>query len=317
MLLHAGTDRQHVWVKDDIFRWKPNFVDKDIITPLADPDFVFFGRSLTFLVKRHHYNSCSVLLQQSGLLLEQLLPDLQRYRVYNTLALTPLQTSNNNFELGRIQHERNLRYLGFSNRNLYKLLHCCKTVKEPVVNVNVDNMSPIFHLLLRNIHGRAVISRHHELLEPHGSTDIAPFANIEERQPKVVCYVVYNQVFQSRQPHLRSTNIRELTRFVILGHLPNRLDVRWCRSTTSSHHVQPPILEEHLVVLSHVFWGLVVPSHRVRKTSVTVNMHETFHALRQTLHERGHVLCTKSTVQTNTHGLCVTNRRVESLSRLA
>ena len=133
----------------------------------------------------------------------------------------------------------------------------------------------------------------------------------------MVVHIVDNQVLQTGQPHLRPADIGKLARLVLLGHFADSLDVLRSRSTASTDHIQPALLEEQLVGLCHVIGRLVVSSHSVRKTSIRIHVHETFHNLRQAFDKRNHVRRTQSAVQTNAHGLGVTDRGVESLTGLA
>mmetsp|Transcript_11469 Transcript_11469/g.19061 ORF Transcript_11469/g.19061 Transcript_11469/m.19061 type:complete len:295 (+) Transcript_11469:2100-2984(+) len=225
VLFHSSADCQHIRIENDIFRREFHLVHKNVVTTLADAQLLRCRGSLTIFVESHHHNSGTVLLQQSGLLHEQLLANLQRNRVDDALSLAPLQSSKDNIELRRVKHKRNLRYLWLRHSNLDKLLHGSKTIQHTVIDVDVQDVRTIFDLLLRNVHGRAVVTFHHELLESNRSTDVTAFANVQEWQTKVVVHIVNHQVLKTRQPHLWTANIRQLTSLKLRRHLTDGLDV--------------------------------------------------------------------------------------------
>mmetsp|Transcript_15416 Transcript_15416/g.42734 ORF Transcript_15416/g.42734 Transcript_15416/m.42734 type:complete len:213 (+) Transcript_15416:2842-3480(+) len=133
----------------------------------------------------------------------------------------------------------------------------------------------------------------------------------------MVVHIIYNQILKTRQPHLRSSNVRELSGSVFLRSFPDCLDMGRCGSTAPPNHIQPSILEEYLIRRSHVVWGVIITSHSIWKTSIGVHLEEALRYLVKSLHKRNHVGCSKSTVDTNTHGLAVTEGYIECLSSLS
>mmetsp|Transcript_21059 Transcript_21059/g.36217 ORF Transcript_21059/g.36217 Transcript_21059/m.36217 type:complete len:249 (+) Transcript_21059:2167-2913(+) len=197
MLLHSRSNCQHVGVKDDVLRRETNFIHQDVIRALADSDFLIFRGCLAFLVEGHHNHCTTMLPQQGGLLLEELLPNLQGDGVHNALSLAPLQTSKHNLKLRRIKHEGDLGHLWLCHRNLHKLLHRSKTIQHAIIHIDINHMRSILNLLLRNVHGRTIVTSHHQLLEPDRTTDIAPLTNIQKREAKVIMNIIHNQIFQT------------------------------------------------------------------------------------------------------------------------
>mmetsp|Transcript_14549 Transcript_14549/g.33436 ORF Transcript_14549/g.33436 Transcript_14549/m.33436 type:complete len:273 (+) Transcript_14549:596-1414(+) len=133
----------------------------------------------------------------------------------------------------------------------------------------------------------------------------------------MVVNVIYNQILKTRKPHLWSPQIRQFPRLVFLRALPQSLDMGWCRSTATTNHIQPSILEEDLITISHISRALIITSHGIWKTSIGIHMNKTFCTIRKSFHKRNHVLSTQSTVQTNNHWLSVTDRSIESLTSLS
>mmetsp|Transcript_388 Transcript_388/g.710 ORF Transcript_388/g.710 Transcript_388/m.710 type:complete len:351 (+) Transcript_388:2205-3257(+) len=274
VLFHSGADGEHVRVEDDVLGRELDLLHQDLVRPLADANLLVAGRCLTLLIEGHDDRRGAVLLQKGGVLLEQLLADLQGDGVHDGLALAPLQPRDDNLEVASVKHERGLGHLRLRHRDLHELLHRGHAVKHAVVDVDVDDVGAVLNLLLGNVHGSAVVACHHELLELHGAGDVAALSDVEEGETEVVVDVLDDEVLEARKPHLRPTHVGELTRGVVRGQLPQGLDVRRRRPAAPSHHVQPPVLEEHLVVPRHVLGRVVVPSHGIGEACVGVHMHE-------------------------------------------
>jgi len=178
-------------------------------------------------------------------------------------------------------------------------------------------MSTILHLLLGNLHGRCIVPSHHELLELNGSCNVAPLTNIQEWEAKVVVNIINNKVLQPRQPHLGPSNRREGTGRVLGSHILDGLNVGRGGATAATHKIDPTILEEDLIGLCHVLGGVIIASHGIGKTSIGVDKSEAFCYLGDPLKEGDHVVSSKGTVDTNTHGLGVTDGGIEGLTCLA
>mmetsp|Transcript_911 Transcript_911/g.1852 ORF Transcript_911/g.1852 Transcript_911/m.1852 type:complete len:226 (+) Transcript_911:158-835(+) len=153
VLFEPCPNSQDIGIKDDILRWEMYLLHQNVIGALANADLVLLCCCLTFFVKSHHHNCCSVLPQQGGVLNEQLLSNLEGDRVHNALSLAPLETSQHNLKLGGIKHERHFGNLWISHSNLDKLLHGSQTIQETIININVNYMGTILHLLFGNVHG--------------------------------------------------------------------------------------------------------------------------------------------------------------------
>mmetsp|Transcript_26852 Transcript_26852/g.37750 ORF Transcript_26852/g.37750 Transcript_26852/m.37750 type:complete len:207 (-) Transcript_26852:40-660(-) len=161
VLFHTSTNSQHIRIEHNVFRWETNFVHQNIVRTLANTDFFRFCCSLTFFVKGHHYYSSTVLSQQSRVFLEEFFTDLQGNRIHNRFTLTPFQTCHHNVKLGSIQHKGHLRHLRFRHSNLDKLLHRSKSIQHTIINIDINHMGTIFHLLFRNVHSSTIVTLHH------------------------------------------------------------------------------------------------------------------------------------------------------------
>lgn len=76
-----------------------------LLIPLTT-HLVIKASSLTSLIKGHHHHSCTVVLDDRGLLLELLLALLQADGIDNALTLCALEPSLHNVELTAVNHER-------------------------------------------------------------------------------------------------------------------------------------------------------------------------------------------------------------------
>jgi hypothetical protein len=61
-----------------------------------------------------------------------------------------------------------------------------QTVQHAIVYIDINHMSPVFDLLLSNIHSSTIVSGHHELLEEDSTGYAASLSNIQERQSKMI-----------------------------------------------------------------------------------------------------------------------------------
>ena len=133
-----------------------------------------------------------MLLQQSRMLLEQLLTNLQTDGVNNWLSLAPLQSCHNNLKLRCIKHEWHFRYLGLGHSNLHKLLHSSKAIEQTIVHIDVNDVSSVLNLLLCNVHRCSVVAFHHQLLESDRSRNITTLSNVQKWKSQMIVHIVHN-----------------------------------------------------------------------------------------------------------------------------
>mmetsp|Transcript_21789 Transcript_21789/g.32113 ORF Transcript_21789/g.32113 Transcript_21789/m.32113 type:complete len:275 (-) Transcript_21789:1416-2240(-) len=207
MLLHTGSNSQHIGIKNNILWWKLDLIHQNVIRTLANAHLLICGGGLTILIEGHTDYGSSMLLQQSRLLLEKFLSNLQRNRVDNGLTLAPLQTCHDNLKLRGIKHKWHLAHIRLGHSDLHKLLHGSNSIQQTIIDIDINHMSSILDLLLCNVHGSGVVTCHHQLLEADRSRNITTLSYIQERHTQVIVHIIYDQVLEPRQPHLRTSDI--------------------------------------------------------------------------------------------------------------
>lgn len=135
---------------------------------------VFLRRGLASLVKGHDNHSRTVLLHNPRLSDELLLAALERDGVHDALALAALQAGLNDRKLGGVDHEGDLeqRYeqnkglgahahtcarahlgdLRFRHSNAKEFCHRGDAINHAVIDINVNDLSTVFHLLASHCH---------------------------------------------------------------------------------------------------------------------------------------------------------------------
>ena len=176
----AGGDGEDIRVKDYILRREVD-THQQLVRPLAYRHFILQGGGLTLLVKRHHDHSGSVLQDLSTFRQEIFFTFLKRDAVDDGLTLRILQPSFDNLPLRRVDHERDGGDFGVAKGHAYELGHSLLAVDEAVVQVEVQDLGTVLHLLFGHADGGFKVVVLDELLKSNAARDIAPFANIDKR----------------------------------------------------------------------------------------------------------------------------------------
>ena len=72
MLFNAGSNGKDIGVKNNIFRWKADLINENLIAALTNFCLALKGICLTHFVKCHHYRCCTVTTNQACLFSERL-----------------------------------------------------------------------------------------------------------------------------------------------------------------------------------------------------------------------------------------------------
>ena len=134
-------------IEDDVFGRKPDLVDENPVSALADADLVFVSRSLALLVEGHHHRRRAILQHRGGVLAKLLFAFLQRDRIHDALALQALQPGLDDLPLRGVHHERNLGDFGLAGQQLQKARHRGDAVDHALVHADVDDVRAVLHLL--------------------------------------------------------------------------------------------------------------------------------------------------------------------------
>src|ERR1700751_4401744 len=104
VLLNTGTDRQNVWIENDILRRKSDFFRKDPISTGASLYFASDRVRLAGLVKCHYHHRGSVTADSLGLAPKLFFSFFEADRVYNPFSLNRLEPSFEDTPFGTINH---------------------------------------------------------------------------------------------------------------------------------------------------------------------------------------------------------------------
>ena len=147
VLLDPGGHGQNIGIEDDVFGREVYRIDEDAVCAFADADLVLIGCGLSLFVESHHDPRGPIAADDPGLLLEAALALLERDRVYDSLALETLQSGLKNLPFGRVDHERDPRYVRFALQQLQEPGHHGHSVDQSLVEADVDNVGAIGDLL--------------------------------------------------------------------------------------------------------------------------------------------------------------------------
>ena len=185
------------------------------------------------------------------------------------------------------------------------------TVEHPLVHVDVHDLRTVLDLLPRNLHASLVITLENGLGEFRAASDVGAFANIHkiggrknlEHLETGITWTVFNRGAHSR--------------FDITQCIGKCLDVRGCRAAATTDNVQKSSFGVILEHPSHECGRLVVLAHLVRQASIRVQRHERTRDFRERRDVFAHHFRPECTVQPNRQKVCVRQRRVKRLDRLA
>ena len=90
MLLHTGSNGKYIRVEDDIERIHAQLVYQKMISTLCYLDTALESGCLTYLIKTHHNDCCTIAQHIASMRKEYLLALLQTDGIDNTLALAAL-----------------------------------------------------------------------------------------------------------------------------------------------------------------------------------------------------------------------------------
>ena len=67
VIVNAGCDGKHVWIKNIVFGRKSDFFDQQVLGARTNQFVTLKGIGLTFLVKGHHHSGSTVQAAQASL----------------------------------------------------------------------------------------------------------------------------------------------------------------------------------------------------------------------------------------------------------
>ena len=178
MLLHTGSYGKYVRVEDDIERIHTQLVYQKMISTFCYLDAALESGSLSYFIKTHHNNGCTIAQYIAGMRKKHFLTLLQTDGIDNTLALAALQASHDDVPFGRVDHHRNLRYVRFGSNHIQEVNHLGFRIEQTIVHVHVDDSRSISHLLACNTDGFFIILFVNQTQELPATSHVTAFTHI-------------------------------------------------------------------------------------------------------------------------------------------
>ena len=147
VLLHSRGDGEDVRVDDDVERRHASLVDEQVVCPFSDGRPSLEGGSLPLLVETHNDGGRPKAPNDGGLLQEDLLALLERDGVDDGLALHTFESLDDDLPVRRINHHRHTSDVWLGSDDVEEGFHLVLGVEQCVVHVDIDDKSPVGHLL--------------------------------------------------------------------------------------------------------------------------------------------------------------------------
>ena len=180
MFLNAGGDGEDVGVEDDVLRCETGLLGEEPVGPLANRDFALgFGR-LTLLIEGHDDDGGAVATDCLRLPEEILLPFFQADGVDDPLALEAFEARLEHLPVGTVDHHWNPGYLRLAREEREELRHHRRAVEHPLVDIDVDDVGAVLHLLPGDADSLLVALFADEPGEGLRAGDVRPFADDRE-----------------------------------------------------------------------------------------------------------------------------------------
>ena len=180
MLLHTGSYGKYVRVEDDIERIHAQFIHQKMISTLCYLDTALESGCLTYLIKTHHNDCCTIAQHIAGMRKEHFLALLQTDGIDNTLALAALQASHDDIPFGRVDHHRNLRNVWFGCNHIQEINHLGFRIEQTIVHIHVNDSCSISHLLSGNTDGFFIILFVNQTQELPATSHVTAFTHIDK-----------------------------------------------------------------------------------------------------------------------------------------
>ena len=178
MLLHTSSNGKYVRVEDDIERIHAQFIYQKMISTLCYLDTALECGSLTYFIKTHHNDCCTIAQHIAGMRKEYFLALFQTDGIDNTLTLAALQACHDDVPFGRVDHHRNLRNIWFGSNHIQEINHLDFRIEQTIVHIHVDDSRSISHLLACNTDGFFIILFVNQTQELPATSHVTAFTHI-------------------------------------------------------------------------------------------------------------------------------------------
>mmetsp|Transcript_3747 Transcript_3747/g.9780 ORF Transcript_3747/g.9780 Transcript_3747/m.9780 type:complete len:609 (+) Transcript_3747:1365-3191(+) len=285
VLFDARGDGKNVGVENDVVAVEPDLIHQNPVRAGANPDLVLHRSGLAHLVERHDNHRRAVPLNDPRVPPELILAGLERNRVDDALPLQTLQPLLHHLELRRVHHDRHLRDVRLGREEVAEAAHGGVRVQQTLVEIDVDDLRAVLHLLDGDFQHLVIVPRDDVLLEGHGARHVAPLPNVDEFDHRGVEV----EGLQPAEAQHRRQRLRDV-RLDPLEALDDRGDVRRGGTATTANNVDEALVPKRGDLLGHVVRALVVAAHRVGQPRVGVRDDVGVGAAAEALDVRLHVL---------------------------
>ena len=198
VLLDAGGDGEDVRVENDILRREAGLLGQQVIGAGADLDLARFGVGLPLLVEGHDDDGRAIHAAEFRVMQESLLAFLHRDRIDDRLALNAFQAGLDHLPFGTVDHDGNAGDVRLGGNQVEVLDHRLLRVDQPLVHVDVDDLSAILDLVARHDQRFGIVAGGDQLPELGRAGDVGALADIDERN-----VLGEREGFQTREHHHR------------------------------------------------------------------------------------------------------------------
>ena len=152
-------------------------MDQQVVGPPADLDLALVRIGLAALVEGHHHCARAVLADESGVLEERLLALFQADRVGDAFALHALEPGFDHAPFRAVDHDRDARDVGLGHDQVEERCHGLFAVDQAFIEVDVDDVGPVLHLLAGDGEGGLEVAFLDQLCELGRSGDVGALAD--------------------------------------------------------------------------------------------------------------------------------------------
>src|SRR5690606_34182816 len=194
VLVDACGDSKDVGVEDDVFGREADFVDQQVVCTTANFNAALQVIGLALLVEGHDDCRRTIFAAQAGVLQEWLYAFFHGDGVDDCLALNAFEPGFDDFPLGAVDHDGNTRDVGFGGHHVEEATHAGDGVEHGFVQVDVDDLCAVFHLLAHDGEGFVVFFFAYEAQEHFAAGHVGALAYVD-----VQGFAVNVQGFQAGQ----------------------------------------------------------------------------------------------------------------------
>ena len=180
VLLDAGGNGEDIGIEDDVLRRKTDLFGEQFVGALADGNLPFGFGCLSLLIKRHHHHCRPIPPDEASLAEEFGLPLLEADRIHDPLSLHALQPRLQHAESRAVDHDRHAGHIGLAGEKREEFSHHGRAVEHPLIDVDVDDVGAVLHLLAGNAERLFVAIFFDQTGKGAGAGDIGAFANDRE-----------------------------------------------------------------------------------------------------------------------------------------